>query len=165
MFNAFKIKLFLGDEWIYVKISAPRTPPTDQIETRGEWWDWMTKYYLSGSFTVRENSVTKASDPGKFVLSTKYPDAFWAYSYSSQELNFISRGNWGGGGLGHGEKQLQFNPVLTLHGAKVTKQGVQPISDTGKATVKSGGYMPMLSHKGNVVNWEWRQVDWPAEQG
>jgi hypothetical protein len=165
MFKACKIKLFKGDEWMFVKLGGPLAPP---VKTVSEMWQWFTKYNLFGQFFVRENSVTDSVEPGKFVLSTsKFPEAFWGLSVATQEMSFVSRGSWGGGGLKHGQEEIRFNPVLTLHQAKVTDRGIEPmdVSLTGKATVHSGGGMPMFSQRGSVINWEWRNWDWPAEQG
>lgn len=167
MFKACKIKLYSGDEWIFVRINGPLPVPLDRAESKGEFWDWVTKYNISGQFMVRENSVTKTRDPGKFVISqTKWPDTFWAYSGPDDEVTFFSKGKWGGGGLGHGELETRFTPLLTLHKARLTPHGVVPMSATmtGKATVKVGGNMQML-RPGNTLNWEFRRWDSYADEG
>jgi hypothetical protein len=167
MFKACRIKLYSGNEWIFVRLGGPLPVPLDRAETKGEFWDWVTKYHISGQFSVNENSVTQKSDPGKFVISqTKWPDAFWAYSVSDQEVTFFSKGKWGGGGLGHGETETRFTPLLTLHQARLTSNGVKPISATytGKATVKVGGNMQML-RQGSTLDWEYRRWDGYLNEG
>ena len=162
-----KIKLYRGDEWIFLRLDRPRAVPADIIETEWEMWQWFARYATNGAFSVRENSVTKKREPGKFVIhQTKYPEAFWAYSHTDRELHFISRGYWGGGGLKFAEKELRFTTHLTLHEAALTKDGPKPISRsfTGKATVRTGGNMALLSH-GSVVSWEYRRLDSTVEEG
>ena len=165
MFKDCKVKLYRGTEWIFVRLGGPLPMPVDNMESQYEVFQWAGNFPVSGPFYVRQNSVTEKSDPGKFVInSSRWPDAFWAYSWSDLELHFISRGQWGGGGLKHGEQELRFTKALTLHQAKLTNRGVEPLdrSFTGKATVQVGGNMRMLS-PGNVLNWEWRSWDWSPD--
>ncbi len=167
MFQSCKIKLYLDKEWIFVRLGGPLPMPVDHIQNARDAMEWFTNFNIAGQFMVRQNSVTGKSDPGKFVISqTRWPESFWTYSHLERALHFVSHGPWGGGGLRYGEMESRFQVLLTLHEAKMTGRGIEPISVnwTGRATVKSGGNMMML-RQGSIVNWEWRSWDWHADEG
>jgi hypothetical protein len=117
---------------------------------------------VSGQFKVRRNSVTGSIDKGKFVLSLEWPVVFWSYSAVEQSLSFVSRGEYGGGGLGYGETEQRYTPALTLLGAQLTARGIEPLNRTGSGTVITGGNMRMF-RPNNEVSWMWFPVGWEEE--
>ncbi len=156
---SWKIKIFRGNEWIFLRLDGPLPLPVQDHKNMYKMIERYTVHAVSGQFKVRNNSVTKSIDKGKFVLSFDWPVAFWSHSAVDHSLSFVSRGEYGGGGLGYGETEQRYSPALTLHGAQLTVRGVEPLNRTGRGTVITGGHMPMFRPQ-NEVSWMWFPVGW-----
>ncbi|MBL8231764.1 MAG: hypothetical protein JNL98_24925 [Bryobacterales bacterium] len=159
---SWKIKIFKDDEWIFLRMDGPLPLPEEKHKNVYKMVERHVVHGFSGRFQVRNNSVTKSIDKGKFVLSHDWPVAFWSYSAVEQSLRFVSSGEHGGGGLGFAETEQRYSLALTLSGAQLTNRGFEPLAGTGRGTVIVGGNMPMF-RPNHEVFWIWLPVGWREE--
>ena len=143
-------------KWVEVVLFYPRNPQIQEGQSGEDFASEMILFPWRGRWRLDVNSVTNQIETA-YTVGTSAPPAQKFWRWTTREggiLEFVESSRQVGGGLPFGASTQEDEIAVELHGARLTRRGIEPYaaSGEGRGVVHLGSN---ILRPGYPIRWEW----------